>query len=47
MNQDEDDGENDDESRNDNECTICNEVGDVICCDTCPKVFHLICLGLK
>lgn len=28
-------------------CAICNKGGDVICCDTCDKVFHLRCLELK
>lgn len=27
-------------------CTICGEGGDVICCDTCPKVFHVGCIRL-
>jgi hypothetical protein len=26
---------------------IHKDTGEVICCDTCPKVFHLGCLGLK
>lgn len=37
----------DEDSNNDDECGICKEVGDVICCDTCPKVYHLACLKLK
>eukprot|EP00828_Plagiopyla_frontata_P038262 TRINITY_DN5018_c0_g1_i6.p2 TRINITY_DN5018_c0_g1~~TRINITY_DN5018_c0_g1_i6.p2 ORF type:complete len:203 (+),score=32.89 TRINITY_DN5018_c0_g1_i6:98-706(+) len=31
----------------DDECKICGETGDVVCCDVCPAVFHLKCLGLK
>ena len=32
---------------NKEECSICNEGGEVICCDTCPLVFHQHCLKLK
>lgn len=34
-------------SDNEDECHVCKDTGEVICCDTCPKVFHLACLGLK
>jgi len=30
-----------------NECYICGEGGEVLCCDTCPNVVHLECVGLK
>jgi len=26
-------------------CYYCKEGGDIICCDNCPKVYHLKCLG--
>ncbi|CAK75097.1 unnamed protein product (macronuclear) [Paramecium tetraurelia] len=29
------------------QCKECGKGGKVICCDTCPKVFHAKCLGLK
>lgn len=35
------------DSDNEDECAVCGEVGDMICCDTCPKVFHLECLKIK
>uniref|UniRef100_A0A0X3PX07 Nucleosome-remodeling factor subunit NURF301 n=1 Tax=Schistocephalus solidus TaxID=70667 RepID=A0A0X3PX07_SCHSO len=25
-------------------CRVCRQSGEVLCCDTCPAVFHLICL---
>ena len=28
---------------NDDYCACCHNGGDVLCCDTCPKVFHLQC----
>ncbi len=33
-------------TQNSNECAICNEGGEILCCDTCPDSFHLACLGL-
>ncbi|CAD8043168.1 unnamed protein product [Paramecium primaurelia] len=35
------------ESKWDDKCKKCGLGGKVICCDTCPKVFHTKCLGLK
>ena len=29
--------------KNDCYCWICHEDGEVICCETCPRVFHLKC----
>lgn len=28
-------------------CKLCGGTGKLICCDSCPAVFHLKCLGLK
>lgn len=35
------------DSNNEDECGVCGEFGDMICCDSCPKVFHIECLKLK
>ena len=29
------------------ECEVCDQVGDLLCCDTCTLVFHLKCLRPK
>ena len=26
-------------------CSVCSEIGDLICCDSCPRVYHTDCLG--
>jgi hypothetical protein len=39
--------EEDDSEKHEEVCFECKEYGDVICCDTCPRVFHADCLGLK
>ena len=32
---------------NDAYCWICHKEGEVICCETCPRVFHLKCIQLE
>ncbi|XP_057458367.1 uncharacterized protein LOC130749097 [Lotus japonicus] len=29
------------------ECELCNDGGELLCCDACPRTYHLECLGLK
>ncbi|GCB79937.1 hypothetical protein scyTo_0017982, partial [Scyliorhinus torazame] len=31
------------DSQNDDECTVCENRGKLICCDQCPKAFHFLC----
>ena len=35
------------DATNDCYCWICHKEGDVICCETCPRVFHLKCIPLE
>merc|ERR1711981_614833 len=32
---------------NHDECHICGFGGSLLCCDECPKAFHLNCIGLE
>ncbi|KAL4423051.1 hypothetical protein ABPG77_002085 [Micractinium sp. CCAP 211/92] len=34
------------EDENDDLCHVCGLGGDLMCCETCPAVFHAACLGL-
>jgi hypothetical protein len=38
--------EKQDASKNDSYCWVCHDGGDVLCCDRCPRVFHVQCSGL-
>eukprot|EP00455_Lapot_gusevi_P052901 TRINITY_DN8142_c0_g1_i1.p1 TRINITY_DN8142_c0_g1~~TRINITY_DN8142_c0_g1_i1.p1 ORF type:complete len:109 (+),score=5.06 TRINITY_DN8142_c0_g1_i1:70-396(+) len=37
----------DSEDASDDFCYYCDDGGELICCDDCPKVFHLKCLGIR
>lgn len=39
--------ESDPDSEWDDECYKCKKKGDVICCESCPHVVHIKCIGLK
>ena len=36
-----------DSDGNENLCRLCNEGGELLCCDGCPGAFHPKCLGMK
>ena len=40
---DEDEEEGEEESDHESLCHVCGEDGELICCDQCPKVYHLDC----
>lgn len=43
--QPEEEKENDLGFENDDFCSSCNQTGSFLCCDTCPKSFHFLCLN--
>eukprot|EP00466_Bigelowiella_natans_P003529 jgi/Bigna1/73238/fgenesh1_pg.23_\ len=34
-----------DNNQNYDVCAVCNEMGNLLCCDTCPRVYHTSCLA--
>lgn len=34
------------EDPNEDECFLCKDGGELLCCDSCPLAFHLACIGL-
>ena len=44
----EDDEEEEEDSREwDDACHVCKKGGNVLCCESCSHVCHLLCSGLK
>eukprot|EP00358_Blepharisma_japonicum_P004436 CAMPEP_0202950360 /NCGR_PEP_ID=MMETSP1395-20130829/21758_1 /ASSEMBLY_ACC=CAM_ASM_000871 /TAXON_ID=5961 /ORGANISM="Blepharisma japonicum, Strain Stock R1072" /LENGTH=108 /DNA_ID=CAMNT_0049654755 /DNA_START=1968 /DNA_END=2290 /DNA_ORIENTATION=- len=37
----------DDDLKHEDNCYFCDDGGKLICCETCPKVVHPKCIGLK
>jgi hypothetical protein len=35
----------DDDIKNDSMCWVCHTDGSLVCCDNCPRVYHVKCLG--
>merc|ERR1711874_264777 len=36
--------EEEDEEENNDFCEVCQQGGEIILCDTCPKAYHMVCL---
>ncbi|CAL4060824.1 unnamed protein product [Meganyctiphanes norvegica] len=45
--EEEEDSDEEESDSDDATCEVCNEVGEVICCDTCPRVYHQDCAELR
>lgn len=43
----EEESEEEEEEEDDATCEVCDETGEVICCDTCPRVYHQDCAELR
>ena len=28
-------------------CAVCSKAGELVCCDSCPRAYHLACVSLK
>ena len=41
---DEEEAEIDENAENQEHCEVCQQRGEIILCDTCPKAYHLFCL---
>ena len=39
------DGADTDDDGNDGHCTVCDDIGDIVCCDGCPRSFHAACFS--
>ena len=39
-----DDGQSANDDRHHDFCKVCHAAGDLLCCDTCPEVFHMHCV---
>ena len=41
--EDKEQGDDEDDTDHESQCHVCGEDGELICCDQCPKVYHLDC----